>query len=130
MDWQEIVPTMLMANLLDKFVSPKWMQVLVIRLNQCTQKKKTRLSPVFCKRPSFVANELCCRICKRSFRLENGRIFIVNIFSFVKNSVAVAINVLSFSFVVNAFYCLLRTLFSVVTKVFSFAYCVSICHLY
>lgn len=33
-EWHEIIPTLLMAQLLDKFFFPKWMQTLVIWLNQ------------------------------------------------------------------------------------------------
>lgn len=33
-EWHEIVPAVLMAQLLEKFFFPKWMQTLVIWLNQ------------------------------------------------------------------------------------------------
>lgn len=33
-EWHEVIPTIQMAHLLDKFFFPKWMQVLVIWLNQ------------------------------------------------------------------------------------------------
>ena len=87
------------------------------------------------KKNSFIASLLqtsvvCCKICKQSFRLENGRIFIVNVFSFVINSVSFVINLLSFSFVVNAFYSLLRNVFRLWQSYFRLLHRILISHLY
>ena len=107
-------------------------QYLNMNLTKFTQKKKLVYRQFVTNVHRLLqTNFVCCRIYKKSFRLENGRTFIANVFSFIRNSVSFVINLLRFSFGlvwserVSLF---VTKAFLVVTKLFSFRKSISSQH--